>query len=105
MRALQLIRHQHSNAFQADRYESDFAETRPRNGETPFRREFRMPGPPALNQGDDRGPCGTGGFFRGPSRRSAARLRSPGDPFPLPWLNSSYQRGAGTIPHSFLAGR
>ncbi len=64
MRALQLIRRQHSNALQADRYESDFAETRPRNGETPFRREFRMPGTPVSNRDDARGPCGTEGFFK-----------------------------------------
>jgi CRP/FNR family transcriptional regulator, cyclic AMP receptor protein len=64
MRALQLIRRQPGNAFQADRRESDFAEARPRNGEMPIGRESRMSGLPALNHGDARGPCGTEGFFR-----------------------------------------
>src|ERR1700685_3713662 len=64
MRALQLIRRQPGNAFQADRRESDFAEARPRNGEMPIGREPRMSALPALNHGDARGPCGTEGFFR-----------------------------------------
>jgi CRP/FNR family transcriptional regulator len=62
MRALQLIQRQASNAFQADRYEGDFAPTRARNGETPILGEFRMPGQSELN--DVRGPCGTRGFFQ-----------------------------------------